>query len=94
MQNGVQLEERDYFKDPFSESELRELAQGVGISQMFARRSPSLKKLGLADKDLSEGEMVSLMLQEPRLVRRPLVLMDGKLLVGANLKAVEAALVE
>lgn len=94
MQNGVQLEERDYFKDPFSESELRELAQGVGISQMFARRSPSLKKLGLADKDLSEGEMVSLMLQEPRLVRRPLVLMDGKLLVGANLKAVESALTE
>ncbi len=94
MQNGVQLEERDYFKDPFSESELRELAQGVGISQMFARRSPSLKKLGLADKDLSEGEMVSLMLQEPRLVRRPLVRMEGKLLVGANMKAVEAALAE
>jgi len=70
------------------------LAQGTGIPQIFARRSPSLKKLGLADKDLSEGEMVSLMLQEPRLVRRPLVLMDGKLLVGANLKAVEAALAE
>ena len=92
MQNGVQLEERDYFKDPFSETELRELAQGTGISGMFARRSPSLKKLGLADKELSEEEMISLMLQEPRLVRRPLVLMDGKLLVGANLKAVEAAL--
>ena len=94
LQNGVQLEERDYFKDPFSESELRELAQSTGISQIFARRSPSLKKLGLADKELSEGEMVSLMLQEPRLVRRPLVQMDGKLLVGANLKAVEAALAE
>lgn len=38
--------------------------------------------------------MVSLMLQEPRLVRRPLVHMDGKLLVGANIKAVEAALAE
>ena len=94
MQNGVHLEERDYFKDPFSEAELRDLAQDTGISQIFARRSPSLKKLGLADKELSEGEMVSLMLQEPRLVRRPLVLMDGKLLVGANLKAVEAALAE
>ena len=34
------------------------------------------------------------MLQEPRLVRRPLLLMDGKLLVGANIKAVEAALAE
>ncbi len=94
LQNGVQLEERDYFKDPFSESEIRELAQSDSISAMFARRSPNLKKLGLADKELSEEEMVSLMLQEPRLVRRPLVLMDGKLLVGANIKAVEAALAE
>ena len=94
LQNGVQLEERDYFKDPFSESEIRELAQSDSISAMFARRSPSLKKLGLVDKELSEEEMVSLMLQEPRLVRRPLVLMDGKLLVGANIKAVEAALAE
>ena len=94
LQNGVQLEERDYFKEPFSESELLELAQATGISAMFASRSPSLKKLGLADKELSDPEMVSLMLQEPRLVRRPLVRMDGKLLVGANLKAVEAALAE
>ena len=94
LQNGVHLEERDYFKDPFSESEIRELAQSDSISAMFARRSPSLKKLGLVDKELSEEEMVSLMLQEPRLVRRPLVLMDGKLLVGANIKAVEAALAE
>ena len=61
---------------------------------MFAWRSPSLKKLGLAGNDLSDAEMISLMLQEPRLVRRPLVLMDGKLLVGANIKAVEAALAE
>ena len=43
-------------------------------------------------KDLSDEQMVSLMLQEPRLVRRPLVRMGGRLLVGANLKAVEAAL--
>jgi len=94
LQNGVQLEERDYFKEPFSESELLDLAQGTGISAMFASRSPRLKKLGLADKQLSDAEMVSLMLQEPRLVRRPLVRMDGKLLVGANIKAVEAALAE
>jgi Spx/MgsR family transcriptional regulator len=94
LQNGVQLEERDYFKNPFSESEIRELAQSDSISAMFARRSPSLKKLGLADKELSDAEMVSLMLQEPRLVRRPLVVMDGKMLVGANIKAVEAALAE
>ena len=86
------MEERDFFKEPFSQQEIQDLASDVGTAQMFARRSPSLKKMGLADQDLSDEQMVSLMLQEPRLVRRPLVRIGGRLLVGANLKAVAAAL--
>lgn len=92
LQNDVQLKERDYFKEPFTEAELRELAAEVGIPKIFARRSPSLKKMGLADRELSDGEMLALMLQEPRLIRRPLVRVRGQFLVGANLRAVEAAL--
>ncbi len=88
----MELEERDFFKEPFTQQEIQELASDVGTAQLFARRSPSLKKMGLADQDLSDEQMVSLMLQEPRLVRRPLVRIGGRLLVGANLKAVEAAL--
>ena len=86
------MEERDFFKEPFTESEIRELASGTGIPQLFARRSPSLKQMGMADRELSEEEMLALMLKEPRLVRRPLVRIGDQLLVGANLKAVEAAL--
>ena len=88
----MELEERDFFKEPFTQQEIQDLASDVGMVQIFARRSPSLKKMGLADQDLSDEQMVSLMLQEPRLVRRPLVRMGGRLLVGANIKAVEAAL--
>ena len=88
----MEIKERDFFKEPFSEAEIRELAGSASIDQLFARRSPSLKQMGLADKELSEGEMVALMLKEPRLVRRPLVRLGGQLLIGANIKAVEAAL--
>ena len=66
----------------------------MGIPQLFARRSPSLKQLGLADQELSDEKMVELMLQEPRLVRRPLVRIANRLLIGANIKAVEAVLEE
>ena len=86
------MEERDYFKQPFTEAEVGELAATVGVAQLFARRSPSLAKMGLADRELSEAEMLGLMLQEPRLIRRPLVRLGGRLLVGASPKAVEAAL--
>ena len=80
------MEERDFFKEPFSDGELRDLAADVGLSQIFARRSPSLKKMGLADKELSDSEMLELMLKEPGLVRRPLVRIGNRLLIGPTLR--------
>lgn len=92
LQKGLDIKERDYFKDKFTEAEIRELAATVGVSEIFAWRSPSLKKMELVGKDLSESEMIQLMLQEPRLVRRPLVKVGDQLLVGANVKTMQAAL--
>ncbi len=92
LQKGLELEERDYFKEPFSEQEILDLAGTVGLSEIFARRSPSLKKLGLAGQELPNDEMLKLMLQEPRLIRRPLVKIGDKMLIGANLKVLSEAL--
>ena len=88
------MAERDFFKDTLSEAEIRELASMAGTENIFARRSPSLKKMGLADKELSDDEMVGLMLQEPKLVRRPLLKVGGKLMVGGGNAAVQAAIAE
>jgi len=88
----MEIEERDFFKDPFSREELQGLANEEGLGNLFARRSPSLKKLGLAGQDLPDSQMMDLMLQEPRLIRRPLVRIGGTLVVGANMKTMEAAL--
>ena len=91
-QKGLDVEERDFFREPLSQEELRELAGGRSLGELFAWRSPSLKKLGLAGEDLSEDRMLELMLQEPRLIRRPIIRMGGNLLIGGSMKAVEAAL--
>ena len=94
MQNGLEVTDRDFFKETFSESEIRELAAMAGTENIFARRCPSLKKLSLVDKELSDYEMINLMLQEPKLVRRPLIKVGGKLMVGGGTAAVEAAIAE
>ena len=92
MQNGIAVEERDYFKDPFTEAELRALSGDAGVSGLFASRSPSLKKMGLVAADLPDERKIELMLEEPRFVRRPIIRLGDRLLIGANLKAVTAAL--
>ncbi len=94
MQKGLKLVERDYFKAPFTEAELTELAGLASLSELFAWRSPSVKQLGLAGQQLSDPELLKLMLEEPRLIRRPLTRLNHRLLIGANLKTLEQALAE
>ncbi len=90
MQNELVLSERDYFKEPLGEDEVREMAAIVGIDQIFAKRSPSLKQMGLAGQQLSEDEIVRLMLQEPKLVRRPMMRVGDQLFVGGGASVLDS----
>ena len=62
------------------------------IADIFASRSPSAKNLGLNPADMSEEEMVRHMLEEPRLIRRPLTRLGDRLVVGARESDLEQAL--
>lgn len=93
-QAGVELNERDFFAEPFTTDELRELIGARPVADYFSWRSPSFRKLGVKRDELSEERMLELMASEPRLIRRPLVLTeDGELVVGTDKKAT-AGLVE
>jgi arsenate reductase-like glutaredoxin family protein len=76
-QADVELESRDFFQDRFSEAELRALFGGRPVSDFFSWNSPSFRKMGVGRDALSDDQLVALMLDEPRLVRRPLVVIDG-----------------
>ena len=86
----MELNYRDFFKNPFSQSEIDELLQGKTASEMFNFRSPSFKQLGLEREKLSNKELIDLMLKEPRLVRRPVVRIDGKVYFGADKSVLES----
>lgn len=81
--------ERDFFRQKFSAEELRALAGPWPIAGLFAARSPSVKKLGLDPPRMSKEEMLEWMLKEPRLIKRPLVKVDGELLVQPNARQLE-----
>lgn len=84
---------RDFFDDPFTEHELRALLGNEPPSARFSWNSPSWRRLGLNRSDLSEDDLIQLMLSEPRLIRRPLIEVDGKLLPPmSGAKKIQAAL--
>ena len=90
-QEGVELNERDFFKDGFTESELRALLGDTNPADVFSWRSPSARKLELDRDTVSADELISLMVGEPRLIRRPLIQVEGRLIVGTDKKAMAEA---
>ena len=68
------------------------LLQGRPASEMFNSRSPSVKSMGLEPAELSNDRLIDLMLQEPRLVRRPVVRIGDKVHFGADRKVLEKLL--
>jgi arsenate reductase-like glutaredoxin family protein len=59
---------------------------------MFNPRSPSVKNMGLDPEKLSNDKLIDLMLQEPRLVRRPVVRIGEMVYFGADSKVIEKLL--
>ena len=85
-QAGVTIIDRDFFAEPFTDEGLRTLLGSTPAREAFAARSPTVKKLGLDLDALSDDELVALMVEEPRLIRRPIVVIDGQLIPGATEK--------
>lgn len=82
----MEVKERDFFKEPFTRSEIDELLRSKAASEMFSFRSPRFKALGLNQKKLADQDLIDLMLQEPRLIRRPMVRIGKKIYFGADSK--------
>ncbi len=92
-QNEISLVERDFFKERFTEDELKELSKIVEPGKIFSWRSPSFKKLGVSKDNLADGDLLGFMFQEPRLIRRPIVYYRCRIVIGADLKAIQQMLI-
>lgn len=84
MQKNVEINERDFFKTPFTREEIEELLKGQSASVMFSFRSPSFKALELDQAKLTDDDLINLMLKEPRLIRRPIARIGKNVYFGAD----------
>ena len=91
-QAGIETKEREFFEDRLSEEELRQLIGDRPASELFSWKSPAFKALGLDRDELDDERLVRLMLDEPRLIRRPMVIVDGEVIDSRDAVALEKAL--
>lgn len=63
---------------------LGQLIDAHGLEAVMSTRSPAYKARNLGARELSKKEAIDLILEEPNLMRRPLVLSKGKVVFGFN----------
>jgi arsenate reductase-like glutaredoxin family protein len=89
---GVELDERDYAKNPLSIAELKELFAGLDPRDFINPKSPAFKAMGLKGKTLSAAEAIKLMAGEPNLIKRPLVIAGKTIIAGFDRERLRATL--
>lgn len=80
----IDFEEREYGKNPFSEQELREIIGDSPIEDFLNTRTPLYRERNMKQKPPSKDEAIRLMLKDPNLLRRPVIIKGKKRLTGFN----------
>jgi arsenate reductase-like glutaredoxin family protein len=88
----VELDERDYAKQPLGAAELKALFSGHDPRDFLNPKSPAFKALGLKGRKLTAVEALALMAKEPNLIKRPLVVAGGEIVAGFERERLRALL--
>ena len=79
---GAQLDKHDLAKDPPSRELLEHLIDESRLEDFINTRSPAYKERNLGARKLTKKQAIDLMLEEPNLIRRPLVISKGRAVFG------------
>ena len=80
----VDFEEREYGKHPFTEKELREIIGEDSIEPFLNTRTPLYREKNMKQKPPSKDQAIRLMLKDPNLLRRPVIIIGKKKFTGFN----------
>ena len=74
-ESGVDFSAVDYYTDPIPKSKLNELIRKMGMKarDVLRTKEPIYKTLKIADRDLTDDQIVDLMVTHPDLIQRPIV---------------------
>jgi arsenate reductase len=74
-ESGVPFEAVNYYVDPIPKTKLRELLRKMGMParQLLRTKEDVYKKLRLGERELTDDQIIDLMVTHPDLIQRPIV---------------------
>ncbi|MBA3857240.1 MAG: arsenate reductase (glutaredoxin) [Cyanobacteria bacterium PR.3.49] len=93
-ESGVDYEKINYYVEPLSKAKLTELLKKMGMSarELLRTSESTYKELGLAKAELSEKEIIDLMIKHPELIQRPIVERGEKAVLGRPVENIKPLL--
>jgi|TARA_B110001454_G_scaffold39968_1_gene39293 arsenate reductase len=81
---NLDIEARDFFKDPLTESELKKIIKMTGKKpfELLRKRDKIYKEMDLEENKKTDLELIKLMVKHPGLILRPIIILKNKALVG------------
>ena len=90
-EQGIDFEKVNYYIKPFSKSLLKSLLKKMGMkpSELLRKKDETYKELKSKIKELSEDEILDLMIGNPDLVQRPIVEKGNKAILARPPESIE-----
>jgi arsenate reductase (glutaredoxin) len=89
--NGISYEFHDYKKHGVDEKKLREFIKKFGWQKVLNSKGTTFRKLSDAQKPTTEAQAITLMLQQPSIIKRPIFDNGSLQLLGFDVAEYEAA---
>lgn len=83
---GVDVEVRDYFKQPLEAAELKRLLP-MDPTPLLGSKSPKYRELGLKNRQLSKAEAIALIVTDNNLLKRPILVHNQGVIIGFDVSA-------
>lgn len=72
-----------YLKDPLSKNALKKILQQLGVSALdLVRKNEAVWKENYKGKTLTEVQLITAMVNNPKLMQRPIAIKNGKAVIG------------
>jgi len=88
----LDVESRDFFKEPFTELELKKIIKLTGKkpSELLRKRDKIYKEMNLSENKKTDSQIIKLMVKHPGLILRPIIILKDRAIVGkTDLKKIE-----
>ncbi|HLR92159.1 MAG TPA: Spx/MgsR family RNA polymerase-binding regulatory protein [Atopostipes sp.] len=85
-EHNLEFEEKNIYHEPLTKEELKEILMltDEGTEEIISYRSEAYKNLTVDLDTLSINELLDLFIEEPSLVRRPIIMDYRRLQIGFN----------